>query len=106
MGCLKEYQSAAEGSEEGDEESRQTRKGQQGIQPWTQLRRLPGSSKPLDGSSSSSSVGLACILDASTCAQRVGFVSFLVTISDVLVGNGTVNLDVQDTAKLKAAKRC
>ena len=34
----------------------------------------------------------------------VGFFSFLVTISDVVVGNGTVNLDVQDTAKLKAGR--
>lgn len=32
----------------------------------------------------------------------VGFVSFLFTMSDVIVGNGIVQLDVQDTAKLKA----
>lgn len=31
----------------------------------------------------------------------VGFISFLFTISDVIVGNGIVHLDVQDTAKLK-----
>ncbi|CAK9068639.1 unnamed protein product [Durusdinium trenchii] len=31
----------------------------------------------------------------------VGFVSFLFTMSDILIGNGIVNLDVQDTNKLK-----
>eukprot|EP00438_Fugacium_kawagutii_P036658 Skav236019 [mRNA] locus=scaffold1524:21654:23362:- [translate_table: standard] len=31
----------------------------------------------------------------------VGFISFLFTMSDVIVGNGIVQLDVQDTAKLK-----
>ena len=32
----------------------------------------------------------------------VGFISFLFTMSDVVVGNGIVQLDVQDTAKLKS----